>query len=238
MKKLITSLATIALISGSVANATAMKQMQHNQTILNSNKSTKASPNSPKKQSASEDAEDIANKLFGKTIKIDAYFWVGKDVSNYQSQFNAAIVTQGVLTKAETKYVTWGHLTVTKVGIFAQGGHFTVKKADATATGNVTVNAANIDSAQDIADKIHQATKAQDINILWMWWGGKDIYDYQAQFSAIVIRRGIINLAESHLIHWGHCWIYGGLDYEYAVPFTVSKDGATAINDAMVYTID
>lgn len=55
---------------------------------------------------ANEDVEDIASKLWQKTLDIDGNFFLGKDIKNYQSQFNTAIVKQGILTADEAKYVS------------------------------------------------------------------------------------------------------------------------------------
>ena len=187
----------------------------------------KAKTINPSKPIASEDAEDIANKLFGQTIKIDTYFWVGKDISNYQSQFNAAIVAQGVLTKDEVKYVTWAHLAITKADYFWQGGHFTVKKAGATATGVVTVNAANIDSAQDIADKL----SGQTINLDPNYWFNKNIKNYSQQLKNVIQYQKLLTADELKYVSWGDLTLNQWDKEKNLYPncdFTVTKNGQTA----------
>ena len=120
MKKLLTSLATITLIAGSVVNATAFKQINHRQNI--NDPTTKANGTA-----SNEDVEDIASKLFHKTIKLDPNVWLGKNLATEQSALNAAIVKLGVLTADEAKYVTWNSLQIKAADWYWNEG-FTVKK--------------------------------------------------------------------------------------------------------------
>ena len=53
----------------------------------------------------SKTAQDIANKLSNKTIKLDPGFWGTKNLINYPQQLRAAIVQQGLLTEDEAQYV-------------------------------------------------------------------------------------------------------------------------------------
>ena len=92
MKKLLISLATISLVGGVAVNASAFNQNKHNQK---SPQATKMS-HSQSLGATNEDVEDIANKLFHKIIKIDPNFLLKKDIHSYQSQFNNAIVQQGI----------------------------------------------------------------------------------------------------------------------------------------------
>ena len=87
------------------------------------------------------------------------------------------------------------------------------------------------------AGDIKNAVADGSITLRWNNWAGKDVYNYQAQFSAAVIKQGLINRAEACFIKWGHCQIHGGYDNEYIVPFTVSKDGVTLNDHAVVYAI-
>ena len=130
MKKLIMILATVVLITGSVTSAAAMV---HQKTKTNSVGSSKTTTN--------EDVEDIANKLFNKSIKLDPNFWLGKSIKDDQSQFNAAVVKDGVLTQDEIQYVTWGNLNINFAGYFVNKLTFSVTKDGAVATGTSTIDA-------------------------------------------------------------------------------------------------
>ena len=96
MKKLLTSLATISLMTGSLSNVTA---------FVNQKTSVPKNPVSSA-QKTNEDAEDIANKLWNKTVKIDPNFWLNKDIKTEQADFNKAIVSNGILTADEIQYVS------------------------------------------------------------------------------------------------------------------------------------
>ena len=92
-----------------------------------------------------EHAQQIADKLAGKTIVLDPKFWVGKDIKNYKQQLDALIVQQGILTKKEVQYVSWGDLTIDQARKYPNCD-FNVTKDGQTATAhNVTLN---IDSAE------------------------------------------------------------------------------------------
>ena len=101
-----------------------------------------------------ESAQDIANKLAGKTIVLDPKFWVGKDIKNYKQQLDALIVQQGILTKKEVQYVSWGDLKIDQARKYPNCD-FNVTKDGQTATAHdVTLN---IDSAEfEWFNKINQ----------------------------------------------------------------------------------
>ena len=90
-----------------------------------------------------ERAQDIANKLQGKTIILDPKFWVGKDIKNYKEQLDNAIVSQGILTKEEVQYVSWGDLTLNQAKSYPNCD-FTVNKGGETAIApNITLDVEN-----------------------------------------------------------------------------------------------
>ena len=130
MKKLMMSLATVVLITGSVTSATAMVRQKTKTDYVGSSKTT-----------TDEDAEDIAAKLFNKSIKIVPNFWVGKSIQDYQKEFNAAVVRDRILTQDEIQYVTWGDLNINIAGYFFNKLTFSVTKDGAVATGTSTIDA-------------------------------------------------------------------------------------------------
>ena len=90
-----------------------------------------------------EDAEDIANKLQGKTIVLDPKFWVGKDIKNCKDQLDNAIVSQDILTQEEVQYVSWGDLTLNQARSYPNCD-FTVSKDSETAVAhNITLDVEN-----------------------------------------------------------------------------------------------
>ena len=188
MKKLLTSLATITLIGGSVVNATAFKQTEQQQNINDPN---------PKGNwmTSNEDAEDIASKLFHKTIKLDPNTWLGKNLAADQAAVNTTIVQQGILTADEVQYVTWNSLQINVAGWYWNEG-FTVKKDGATATGSVAINAATGETTAQIAAKLSKAT----LQFNYDWWNGKSLKDNWAQISQIITNEHILTKAETSVV--------------------------------------
>ena len=84
---------------------------------------------------SSENSQDIANKLQGKTIVLDPKFWVGKDIKNYKEQLDNAIVSQNILTKEEVQYVSWGDVTFNQARSYPNCD-FTVSKDGETAVAH------------------------------------------------------------------------------------------------------
>ena len=188
MKKLLTSLATIALIGGSVLNTTAFKQINHQPNINNKNTKTNES-------AANEDAEDIASKLFHKTIKLDPNVWLGKNLATDQANFNANLVKLGILSSSETQYVTWSNLNIKVAGWYWNEG-FTVKKDSATATGSVAINASTGETTAQIAAKLSKAT----LQFNYDWWNGKSLKDNWAQIQQIIANEHLLTKTEASVV--------------------------------------
>lgn len=216
MKKIITSFATISLIGGSLCNVTAWKNQQTKQaqSITKQNVSTK-----------NEDAEDIANKLFNKTIKLDPKFWFNKDIQKYQPQLDAQIVKQGILNQDELKYVSWDSFKITSAFYYWNKGSFTVTKDGATATGSVTLNASTGETTSQIAAKL---TKS-NLQFNYAYWNNKTVNDNLILVRSILVNENILNKYEaSDLIG-------------FAKPIKITKVGKTPIsfnvddNDTQTY---
>ena len=155
----------------------------------------KASLIGPSKLIASETAEDIANKLFHQTIKLDPNNWLGQNLATEQTAFNAAIVQLGILTAGEVKYVTWNSLQINVAGWYWNEG-FTVKKDGAIATGNVAINATTGETPAQIAAKLSKAT----IQFNYDWWNGKNLKDNWAQIPQIIANEHILTKAEASVV--------------------------------------
>ena len=140
-----------------------------------------------------EDAEDIANKLWNQSIKIDPHFWLAKDIVNYQSQFNAMIVQQGILTADEVHYVSWSSLKINLAGWYWSKGAFTVHKNGATATGHVTVDADSGESPAQIAAKLTKTDTTLNFN----YWNDKNIQTNLAELKKIIVNEGILTKVEA-----------------------------------------
>ena len=188
MKKLLTSLATITLIGGSVVNASAFKQINQQQKIKDP--TTKANGTA-----SNEDVEDIASKLFHKTIKLDPNVWLGKNLATEQSSLNAAIVKLGVLNADEAKYITWNNLQIKAADWYWNEG-FTVKKDGATANGNVAINATTGETPAQIAAKLSKET----LNLNYDWWNGKDLIANWAEIKQTIINENLLTKVEASVV--------------------------------------
>ena len=191
MKQLLISLATIVLTTSSIVNTSLWtKQTHRQQPILNQQKRSN-------QQATQEDAEDIANKLWNKTIKIDPNFWLNKDIQTDQADFNKALVQQGLLTQTEAQYVTWNSLNINEAGWFWNQGVFSVKKDGATATGHMTINASTGETTATIANKISKAT---NIKLNYNFWNNKMLQDQLPALRTILVNDKILTKAEASVV--------------------------------------
>ena len=204
MKKLIMSLATIALMTGSIANMTAFVNQ----------KAPVAKNPGVSFQAKNEDAEDIANKIWNKTVKIDPNFWFNKDIKSDQTDFNKQLVQQGILTEDEVQYVSWGSLNINKAGWFTNQGVFTVSKDGATASGHVTVDASGGETTTQIAAKIAKA----NIKFNYNYWNQKAVGSYFSQVQSILVNEKILTKGEAADVT--------GLKS----PVTITKAGTVVVN--------
>ena len=191
-------------MAGSLANVTAFVHQ----------KSSVANNHSVSQKATNEDAEDIASKLWNKTVKIDPNFWLNKDIKSDQIDFNKALVQQGIITQDEVQYVSWSSFNVKKAGLFANQGAFSVSKDGATATGTVTVDATGGETTQQIATKITKANLKFNLN----YWNQKAVGSYISQVQAILANEKVLTKAEASVV--------SGL----TSPVTITKAGALVIS--------
>ena len=161
-----------------------------------------------------EDAEDIANKLFNKSIKLDPNFWLGKNIKDYQSQFNATVVKDGILTQDEIQYISWGNVDINVAGYFVNKLTFSVKKDGATATGSSTIDADSGSTPAQIAAKLTKAS----IYFNYTYWNKKTLQDNIPLIQSILVNEKILTKAEASVVV--------GL----ASPVTISKAGIVDVD--------
>ena len=148
-------------------------------------------------QTTSEDAEDIANKLWNKTIKIDPNVFVGKNLKTDKKEVDVALVKDGILTQNEAQYVSWGDLNINIAGWYWNKGSYTVTKDGATATGHVTIDADSGESPAMIAAKIAKAT---NIKFNYDYWNETAVQNYLPQLREILVNEKVLTKAESYVI--------------------------------------
>ena len=188
MKKLIMSLSTVVLVTGSVTSMTAMTRQTPRTGFVGATNPT----------TTNEDAEDIAGKLWNQTVKIDPNVWLNKDIKTAQADFNKAIVADGILTADEVQYVSWGDLTINEAGWFQNKGDFTVSKDGSVATGTVSVNASTGETTASIANKISKAT---NIKLNYNFWNNKMLQDQIPALRTILVNDKILTKAEASVVN-------------------------------------
>ena len=143
-----------------------------------------------------EDAEDIANKLWNKTVKLDPNVFLNKDIKTVQAQFNAVIVREHILTQAEVNYVSWADLKINVARWYNNGAHFSVSKDGAICTGSVTIDASINEAPAQIAAKINN----KDINLNLTYWNNKEVNSYLAEIRSIIVNEKLLTKLEASLI--------------------------------------
>ena len=133
MKKLLTSLATIALIGGTLTSTTAWSQAGKNQQQSN-------------QSLTNETAQEIANKLTGKTINLDLGVWKNKKIADNLSLLRNSIVKQNLLTEDEAQYIVGTNVKWTVNQNQKYPGCLFLIKKDGTlvGAGNVKINVAGV----------------------------------------------------------------------------------------------
>ena len=180
MKKLFLSLATIALTSGSLAGLSVLPKMVQNM------------PAKQKQAKSNTEADDIAKKLQGKTIKLDPNFWLGRNLQEDGFLLNDIIVKKGILTADEAQYVNWSDLTINVAGWYWTVG-FTVDWLGEYATGTVCLDADSGETTAQIAKKL----QSKPIQLNYDYWNNKDLKTNLADLRSIIVNEGILNRVEA-----------------------------------------
>ena len=145
-----------------------------------------------------ETAKTITKKLQAATILLNPGFWLRKDVFDYQSQLNDALVQQGILTRREVQYVTWDHTNLPE-GPQEYHARFNVNHYG-TATGETALNVSTKDTAKDIGHKLQNAQPVElpdsVVGTKWNYASGlQDNIVYT--FRNAAVQQGILGRGEA-----------------------------------------
>ena len=204
MKKILTTLASVTLLTGSVSSITAWNRIEQNQNV--------------KSQKSNDDAAVIADKLDGKTIVLDGTYWIGKDIAKYHQQLADTIVKQGLLTKEEVQYVSWNSLMITASKDY-KNLPFTVKKDGATDVAHVTLEVA--ENPQEITNKLNGKTVKLDPT----FWLNKNLAECQQDMAKVLVKEGLLTAYEAQYVHWSNFTVAKAGYYWNDVSFYASKGG-------------
>ena len=191
MKTLLLSLATIALTSGSLAELSILPKMVQNM------------PAKQKQAKSNTEADDIAKKLQGKTIKLDPNYWLGKNINDYTVPLDNIVVKQGILTDDEVQFVHWSNLTINIAGWYWTVG-FTVW-VGGHASGTICLDADSGETTAQIAAKL----QSKPIQLNYNYWNNKDLKTNLTDLRSIIVNEGILNKIEASEI----TGLSGGDDY-------------------------
>lgn len=214
MKKILVSLASLVLISSSVASSTAWTQNQHKPTV------------SSAVGIHSETAQEIANKLINKTVRLNLDEWKGKKIMDNIPQFRNDLVNQGLLTKDEAQYVYNGNVkwAVSKVQT-APGCVFLVKKDGQTASAYNISLAIFQDTATSIASKLNGKT----IKLYPYYWMGRSLHSAQAKFRNVLVQEHILTKNEAQYVLLPSFFFNTRQEFYSNVTFYVIKGSQTVV---------
>lgn len=222
MKRLLLSLATIILLTSSIANPNLWTHQNYQQQPSAGKKATQ------------EDAEDIANKLWNQSIKIDPNFWLGKDIQVDQTDFNKALVQNGFLTQDETQYVKWDSLNINQAGYFWNQGSFTVQKDGVIASGHATVDADVGETSKQIAAKI----AASNVQLNYTYWKDKEVSASLTDIQSIFVNEKILTKAEASTIAGLSSPVTIKQPGKQAVEFNVNDNNTNTYADTSLNVVD
>ena len=144
-----------------------------------------------------ETAQQIAEKLDGKTIRLDPAFWVGKSPSDYRQKFLNEMIQQGLINEVEKNSMAWPHITITDAKVY-HDFYINVVRYDQSVRVEVALDVSPFETAQTIAKKLQAAT----ILLNPGFWLRKDVFDYQSQLNDAIVQQGILTRREVQYVTW------------------------------------
>ena len=192
MKKILTSLATIALVSGSVASTTAWTPMHQSQKTSAHAQTLNTQHNVGVKN---ETAQDIANKIDQATLKLDYQQWYNQSLQANLAKFQNTFVSQKILTSAEAKMVSL--VTDYKITQFSElTVALKVNDGTTSASAFAHTNVFSSETAQQIANKIGHAT----VKFNYEYWNGRSLKDNWTTLSSMLLNEKILTLPEASML--------------------------------------
>lgn len=211
MKKLLLSLATVALTAGSLVAGTT--------SVLAKNQTTHRSK-------AVATVQQVATKINAmQNVHFNYQYWANKDLNNYLPQIRQILVNEKVLTKAEAALIT----KVTNDTPITTGNILLTfflhdKQQTEIATANVDFRADG-DSAAFIANLLANKT----VNLNLYSWQNEKIADHIDQFRNVLVNDLFMDQQDAQYVYDGNVtWPITKVQTAPGCVFVVKKDGQTA----------
>ena len=178
-----------------------------------------------------ESPQDIANKLQGKTVKLDPTFWTEKNILNYQKKFDDELVNQKLLTADEAQYV--------------QGTSFVVKaiKSYPNLTFKVEKNGVVADAKKMTIDVINPGynvlnkMKNGHITLDYSVWKGRELKNSRKDFYELLLQEKIVTQAEAGYIEVNDSTVINA-PKTYQVNFCYSEWAPPAYENIPIYVVN
>ena len=217
MKKLLTSLATIALVGGSVTSAAAWSTAPQSHKQANTNQQPQ-----PTQSTANETAQDIANKLNSKTIHLNFTAWKGKKINDNLPLFRDEIVAQGYLTSDEAQYITTQNhkKTIDESGV--TWGPVAIGITKDGASANSSKNNLKVETE---AEYIAFVLNGKTLDLKLTNWYNKNIALYANDLAELLVAQHFLTAIETTSLSWSPLTITTAKVYK--ANFTVAEGGTT-----------
>ena len=237
MKKILNYLAIVTLVPTTVAGTVIScnqnkiaKPVPVKPLTPSSPKQTPLTPSSPKQtpltpsdpkastiKPGQETAQGIANKLKGKTVKVNPTFWGGHNVRDYKTQLQTALVQQHLLNQDEAQYVTGANQVISEVLAYHNLTFKVVKNGRTANVTGMTVDAS--ESNQAIIQKVQKG----HITFSYNYWKNKNVRDHNYEIETILVNEGILNRIEANWVEMMDSFVFNAGAKDYQVPITVDN---------------
>ena len=178
-----------------------------------------------------ESPQDIANKLQGKTVKLDPTFWSGKNILDYPKKFQQELVTQKLLTADEAQYVQGTSFVVGAIKNYPNLTFKVEENGVVAYAKNMTIEVTNPD--YKVLDKM----KNGHITLKYSEWKGRELKDYNYDFRQLLVKEKILTQEESNWIEANDSTVINQGPKTYIVNYGDSEWGPEAFENIPIYVV-
>ena len=182
---------------------------------------------------ATETPQDIANKLQGKTVKLDPTSWNGKNILNYPKKFQQELVNQKLLTADEAQYVQGTSFVVGAIKNYPNLTFKVEENGVVAYAKNMTIEVTNPD--YKVLDKM----KNGHITLKYSEWKGRELKNnlYNYDFRQLLVKEKILTQEESNWIEANDSTVINQGPKTYIVNYGDSEWGPEAFENIPLYVV-